>query len=225
MRILIVEDQPEIALLMTERLRKAGFDADQVGAAQDAMQALQSVGYAAMLLDRRLPDGDGVAIIPQARNIQPRMRVLLVTAMREIDQRVAGLEAGADDYLTKPFAPDELVARIRACMRRSDMIALPAISVGNLSFDPNTQEAFVDGAPLLLPKTSLLLLGALMRRAGRAVTYPALIDEVYGDDEPERIGALKMLVMRLKQRLGERQARVEIHAPRGIGYIIREARS
>jgi len=223
-RILIVEDQPEIASLISERVRKEGFQTDRVGAAGEAIAALEHCDYAAMLLDRRLPDADGVAIIPRARSLRPNLRILVVSAMQALDESIAGLDAGADDYLAKPFASDELLARLRACLRRSNVAAAPKIIIANLSFDPNAEEAFVDGAPLLLSKTTMLLLGALARRAGRAVTYAALIEEVYGDDDPERIGALKMLVMRLKQRLKERDASIEIHAPRGIGYLIRERR-
>ncbi len=225
MRILIVEDQSDIASLIADRVGRSGYAPDHVGSLADALEALRNYDYPVMLLDRRLPDGDGVSTLPEMKAIRPGVRILLVTAARSIDERVNGLEAGADDYLTKPFAPEELIARIRASLRRPGAAPVPAVTLRGLSFDLNTLEASIDGQPFIPPRRELLLLGALMRRAGRAVTFATLIEEIYGADDDVNIGALKMLVLRLRQRLKDRRAGVEIHAPRGIGYLIREARA
>lgn len=224
MRILIVEDQPEMASLLAERLTQSGYVADSVGTLADAMEALKQYEYPMMLLDRRLPDGDGVSILPMVRSTKPGLRVMLVTALRSIDERVSGLDAGADDYLTKPFDVDELLARIRAVLRRPDGACAPPVLLGDLSFDLNQHEAFVRGQSFVTSKRELLLLEALMRRAGRAVKHSTLISEIYGLDDVVQADALKMSVSRLRHRLKERDAGVDIHTLRGIGYLIERSR-
>lgn len=224
MRILIVEDQPEMASLLAERLTQSGYIADSVGTLADAMEALKQYEYPMMLLDRRLPDGDGVSILPMVRSTKPGLRVMLVTALRSIDERVSGLDAGADDYLTKPFDVDELLARIRAVLRRPDGACAPPVLLGDLSFDLNQHEAFVRGQSFVTSKRELLLLEALMRRAGRAVKHSTLISEIYGLDDVVQADALKMSVSRLRHRLKERDAGVDIHTLRGIGYLIERSR-
>jgi two-component system, OmpR family, response regulator len=225
MRILIVEDQRDMATLIADRINCAGFVSDHVGGLGEALEALQAHDYPIMLLDRRLPDGDAISVLPEIRRIRPGIRILLVTALRSIDDKINGLDAGADDYLTKPFDVDELLARIRASLRRPGGRLLPSILVGDLSFDLNTHEASIAGRPLLLHKREMLLLESLMRRAGRAVTHNTLIEEIYGLDETVQIDAVKMLVSRLRQRLKEWSADVEIHSARGIGYLIAKTRT
>ncbi|BBU64228.1 DNA-binding response regulator (plasmid) [Methylosinus sp. C49] len=225
MRILIVEDQPELAMLVAGRLTKSGYVADSVATLAEAVEAVAQFDYPVILLDRRLPDGDGVSILKQLRTSKPASRVLLVTAARSIDDRINGLDAGADDYLTKPFAVDELLARIRAVLRRPQGAAPPPVALGELTFDLDQREAFVRGNPLVLAKRELLLLEALMRRAGRAVKHGTLIGEIYGLDDSVQIDALKMSVSRLRQRLKECEAGVEIHTLRGIGYLIESSRA
>lgn len=225
MRILIVEDQRDMAALIADRIGGSGLLVDRVGAIGDALDALKSYDYPVMLLDRRLPDGDGISILSPARRIRPELRVILVTALGSIEDRIAGLEAGADDYLTKPFDADELLARVRASLRRPGGKPLPIVSLGALSFDPNTCEATVAERPLSLHKREMLLLETLMRRAERAVKHSTLISEIYAYDEPVQRHALKMLVFRLRQRLMDAGAGVEIHSARGIGYLIRKSRA
>jgi two-component system, OmpR family, response regulator len=224
MRILIVEDQRDMAALIADRIADVGFVADQVEGIGEALEALQARDYPIMLLDRRLPDGDAISILPEIRRVRPGIRIILVTALQSIDEKINGLDAGADDYLTKPFDPDELLARIRASLRRPGGRPIPPIALGSLSFYPATFEATVLEKPLLLHKREVLLLESLMRRAGRAVTHDMLIEEIYGLEENVQIDALKMLVSRLRQRLKERNADVEIHSARGIGYLIAKSR-
>ncbi len=225
MRILVVEDERDIASMIGERMSRSGYVADRVGSLCDALEALRAYDYPAMLLDRRLPDGDGLSILPDIRRERPGIRVLMITAMRSIDDRIDGLDAGADDYLTKPFDANELLARIRASLRRPGGTPLPSVTIGALSFELTTNDAFIHGKPFIPPKRELLLLGVLMRRAGRATTHSALIEEVYGLDESLQIDTIKMMVSRLRQRLAELEAGVEIHSARGIGYLIRSAHS
>lgn len=225
MRILIVEDQTEIAAHLSNRLAASGYGADVAGTLYDAVEAIRQFDYPLVVMDRRLPDGDGLAALPTIRQMRPAARVLLVTAMRSIDERVNGLDAGADDYLTKPFEDTELMARIRAVLRRPSAALTPNVVLGNLVFDFNQQCASVSGRPLYLPKRETLLLEALVRCAGRAVKHDTLISEVYGPTESIQPDALKMSVSRLRHHLKEHDTCVEIHTLRGIGYLLEELRS
>jgi DNA-binding response OmpR family regulator len=224
-RILIVEDQREMAALIAERIDDAGFVTDHVGDIAEALEALRTRDYPLVLLDRRLPDGDSIGAVPTIRHLRPGIRIVFVTALHSTDNKICGLDAGADDYLSKPFDADELVARIRASLRRPGGRSQPPIVVGNLSFDLEAREAQVSGRPFVLHRRELLLLEALVRRAGRAVTHDSLFEDIYGFGETAQIDALKMLVSRLRQRLEKQAAGVEIHAARGIGYLIRKARA
>ncbi|PWB79478.1 MAG: two-component system response regulator [Methylocystaceae bacterium] len=221
MRILIVEDERELAALLSERMREDGFVTDRVTTAVAALDAIRDYDYPIVLLDRRLPDGDGVSIIPEARRLRPMIRILVVSALRNIDNRVEGLDAGADDYLTKPFDATELLARVRASLRRPGSAPLPPVVVGDLTFDVNTREASIAGRPLLLFKREALLLESLMRRAGRVVTHATLIEELYGFDEAAQSSALKTLASRLRRRLEADGARADVQSVRGVGYLIR----
>ena len=224
MRILIVEDQLDLAAQLNELLARTGYVADRVTTMTDALDVVAMHDYPLILLDRRLPDGDSVSIIPRIRAVRPGIRVLLITALRSIEDRVNGLDAGADDYLTKPVDPNELLARIRASLRRPGGAELPTVTVADLSFDLNRGEAFVKGEAFVGPKREMLLLEALVRRAGRTATHPVLMEQVYGLEENVQSDALKMMVSRLRQRLKERGAGVEIHAARGVGYLLAKSR-
>lgn len=214
-----------MASLVADRLTQSGYLADCVGTLAEAIEALKQYDYPLILLDRRLPDGDGVSILQMVRSTNPSIRVLLVTALRSIDERINGLDAGADDYLTKPFDVDELLARVRAILRRPDGALVPPVALGDLSFDLNLHEAFIRGQPFFVSKRELLLLESLLRRAGRAVKHSTLISEIYGLNDSVQIDALKMSVSRLRQRLKDCGAGVEIHTLRGIGYLIERSRA
>ncbi|WP_428990951.1 response regulator transcription factor [Methylocapsa aurea] len=224
MRILLVEDELDVARSISRKLGDAGLGADHVASLDEAREALSGASYALVVLDRRLPDGDGLSFLPEMRRMQPGIRVLMLSAYDQTDEIVAGLEAGADDYLTKPFKFAELMARIRAGLRRPGAESLPPIVVGDLSFDPHLRDVSVRGKSVVLQRRELMLLEALMRRAERMVSREALIEEIYGFSEDANPKILNLLVMRLRRRLEEEDARVDIHAARGIGYMIRKAR-
>ena len=220
MRILVVEDQLDLGSMLAESLSSGGFVVDRASTIAETLEAVRSYDYPIVLLDRRLPDGDAICALKQIRSLRPSIRVLIVTALRSLDDRVSGLDAGADDYLTKPFATDESLARIRASLRRPGAGPIPLVSLGTLAFDFNLHEATVAGAPLRLRKRELLLLEALMRRAGRAVTHSAIIEDIYAADENVQNDALRMLVSRLRQRLRDAGAKVDIYSTKGVGYLI-----
>jgi two-component system OmpR family response regulator len=223
MRVLLIEDEPEMARALGVRLGRSGFIADYVGGIEEARAALRCNRYALALVDRRLPDGDGLDLLSEIKRSQPGIRVLVLTAFHAVSERISGLDAGADDYLAKPFDLDELMARIRACLRRSDVENAPPATLGALSFDFVTHQVSIKGAPLVLHRRELALLEALMRNAGRLVLRDQLYEEVYGFEDDVQMNALNILVSRLRKKLEELNAGVEIHAARGIGYMLAKA--
>ncbi|QGM45454.1 response regulator [Methylocystis heyeri] len=222
MRILLVEDHEELAHEIRRRMESSGFAVDRVATFQDAMTALWSQQYPVVVLDRRLPDGDGLSIIPDIRRRQPGCRVLVLTALDAVDERINGLDAGADDYLTKPFDLDEMMARIRASLRRPGGDAAPPITIGELSFDLRSRNISIAGKPVILHQRELALLEGLLRRAGRIVERETLLSEIWGLDGEVQSHALTIIVSRLRSRLEKLGARVEINMVRGVGYFISE---
>jgi two-component system OmpR family response regulator len=224
MRILLVEDQASLARQVAEKIQRSGYDVDQVETIEEALRALDSCAYSLALLDRRLPDGDGVSLVPRIRKMRPETRILMLTALDAIDDRIEGLDAGADDYLTKPFNLDEMIARIRANLRKHGASPAPPVAIGAMSFDLERREAFVKDRPLLLSRRELILLATLVRRANCVVSREALNAELYGYGEEVQDHALTSLVSRLRTRLAASDARVEIYSARALGYILRETK-
>ncbi|MBM3550764.1 MAG: response regulator transcription factor [Alphaproteobacteria bacterium] len=222
MRILLVEDHEDQARHVRRHLKRSGFSVDRVGTIRDALLAIQSFQYALALLDRKLPDGDGLTIIPLLRRQQPESRILILSALDAVDDRIGGLDAGGDDYLTKPFDLDELMARVRASLRRPGGGTLPPIRIGALTFDVGSRTAFVAGNPVAFRQRELALLEALVRRGGRIVERETLFSEIWGMDDDVQPNALANVVSRLRTRLEELGAGVEIEMVRGIGYFISE---
>jgi two-component system, OmpR family, response regulator len=227
MRILLVEDEPEMARLIVEWLHQFGFDADHVATIGKARESIGAHSYSLALLDRRLPDGDGVSLIKDIRRTHPGIRVLMLTALDSVSDKIMGLDAGADDYLPKPFDIDELLARIRANLRRSGAGAgaQPPMTVAALSFDVESREIFVSGRPIMLHRRELALLESLVRRQGRATPRDTLVEEVYGGECELQSNALDALVSRLRRHLNENDAGVAIHPIRGVGYMLTKSMS
>jgi DNA-binding response OmpR family regulator len=223
MRVLLVEDEPEMAALVALDIEAQGFAVDCVGSIDEALTAVRLARYGLVVLDRRLPDGDGIAILPELRRGAPGAPVLALTALDAVPDRVRGLDAGADDYLAKPFDIEELRARIRAALRRPGAGASPPISVGRLRFDPNSREVSVGGEVLVLQRRELALLETLVRRARRVVQRATLLNEVYGFDEEPSSNTLDAHVSRLRKRLTRLGSGVAIHPVRGVGYMLDEA--
>jgi two-component system OmpR family response regulator len=225
MRILLLEDQAELADRISRSIRRAGFAVDAVSTLRDAEAALDIQSYEITLLDRRLPDGDGLSLIARIRHEQPGARILMLTALDALDDRIAGLDAGADDYLVKPFALEELMARIRASLRRPGGERAPPIAIGRLSFDVETRTASIDGAPVVLLRRELALLDALIRRVHCVVARETLVSMIYGIDDEIDEHALTKLASRLRARLVEMNAGVHIHTARGLGYMLTNQRT
>lgn len=224
MRILVVEDEPELAVATAARLTAEGFVVDHFGSLGTAIEAVMNAQYRAILLDRRLPDGDGLSLLPVLRTRPSPPPVIVLTALDDVPDRVAGLDAGADDYLIKPFAFDELMARLRVLLRRSGgAAAAPRVALGRLEFDLGTLDAWVGGVPLPVPRRELAILNTLMRRAGRVVMREHIESQVYGFDDDISSNALESHVSRLRKRLVEAGAGVVLHGVRGLGYMLRAA--
>lgn len=222
MRVLLVEDDPSLGPSLAARLSSDGYVVDTVTCLGDAIEAVMSAPYRAVLLDRRLPDGDGLALLPVVRTRTPAPAVLVLTALDDVPARVAGLEAGADDYLVKPFAYEELRARLLTRLRRGgDEAPSAPMVVGRLHYDLRNREARVGETTLMLPRRELAILDTLMRRAGRVVMREHLEAQVYGFDDDIQSNALEAHVSRLRRRLAEAGSEVLLHGVRGVGYMLR----
>jgi DNA-binding response OmpR family regulator len=222
MRFLLVEDNAELARLLTAGLVAQGLAADVVETAADARLALGSIRYSAMILDLGLPDEDGMNVLKELRRDRDPLPVLVLTARGSVDDRVQGLRAGADDYLVKPFALEELVARLQALMRRPGELLGRSLSIANLVFDTESRQIFVDGRPELFSARESAVLELLMRRQGRVVTKKAVEDQIFGMSSDVASNAVEVYVSRLRKHLTECQALLQIHTIRGVGYMIAE---
>jgi DNA-binding response OmpR family regulator len=220
-RILLVEDEPEMAAALCAALSRYDMVIDHVLTLGEAKAAVAARVHTAVLLDRRLPDGDGLSLIPTLRAKGLGMPVIVLTARGELSDRIDGLDTGADDYLAKPFAVEELLARLRAVLRRSTELQSDCVRIGRLSFDLSHRTASVDGVLLELPRRELLVLEALVRRTGRTVLRASLEEAVYSFDDEIQSNALDAHVSRLRRKLADSNAGAEIHGIRGIGYLLR----
>ena len=221
MRLLFVEDDPHIASAVIRNLEVSGFAVDHAASLIDAQASVEAQRYDVMVLDLGLPDGDGLELLRHLRNRRDPLPVLVLTARDAVADRVAGLEAGADDYLVKPFAHEELVARLRALMRRPREDLGGAVRVANLTYRPAAGSFIVNGDRLLLlPRREHMLLAALMRRPGRVVTRNALEDAIWDFAQEIESNALESHVSRLRRRLAGAGATVEIRSIRGVGYLL-----
>jgi len=219
-RILVVEDVERLAGLIVKGLRKAGFEADAVHTAADARRGVEEGAYDAAVLDLGLPDRDGIDLLRDLRAAEVTLPVIVLTTRITVDDRVAGLNAGADDYITKPFAFEELVARLRALLRRPPASVGDVLSVGNLSFNTTSREVDVGGEPALLPPKEQMLLEHLMRKPDGVVSKVFLEDNIYGAGHSASANSLEVLTHRLRARLRDLGARVVIHTVRGLGYML-----
>lgn len=225
MRILLVEDNKELAERIAQHMRRGGFAIDHVASIDAGSTVLADFPYSFALLDRRLPDGDGLSLASMIRRRQPECYIFVISALDAVDDRIEGLNAGADDYLTKPFNLDELMARIRANLRRRKGSPAPLIEVGDLSFDPNQRTVSIRGEQTLFLRREFAALEALIMRAGRLTPRETLIAAIYGMDEEVQEHTLTTLISRLRTRLASMEAGVEIHSARGLGYLLKAGAS
>lgn len=221
MRILLIEDEPEMASVLKTALERRDIVVDHVSTLADAEAMARLGSFDAVVLDRRLPDGDGLSLIPRLRALHMDAPVIALTAMSGLDDRVSGLNAGADDYMVKPFATEELVARLHALHRRQFALRAEQAVVGRLTYDFRHREALVEDQALDLPRRERLVLETLIRRPGRAIMRSALEGAVYALDDEIGSNALDAHISRLRRKLEDVAAGIEIMAIRNIGYLLR----
>ena len=222
MRLLVVEDEPRIVEVLRAALGRAGFVVDAVTTVADARAAAPLVAYDAVILDLGLPDGDGMELLVALRRAGNRVPVLVLTARDAVEARVTGLDAGADDYLIKPFAMVELIARTKALLRRPGQALGMVLEAGNILFDTIGRDVRVGSAVLPLARQELAILEHLMRRLGRVVPKAVLEEKLYGMDEELGSNAIPVHVHHLRRKLAEAGAGAEVHTVRGIGYLLTE---
>jgi DNA-binding response OmpR family regulator len=222
MRLLIVEDNIELARLVAASLVAAGYETDVVGTVGEARDAVGSVKYAAMILDLNLPDGDGLSLLVELRRRMDPLPVLVLTARDGLQDRVTGLRNGADDYLAKPFAVVELVARLEAILRRPGQLLGSSLNLANLVYDTESRQIFIDGIPRVFSARETSVLEILLRRQGRVVPKKNVEDHIFGLTGEVASNAVEVYVSRLRKQLSECGAKILIHTIRGVGYLMAE---
>ena len=225
MRLLLVEDNERFAALLKQGLASAGFSVDVLMTAQDANSALDAGRWDVVVLDRGLPDGDGIEVLTGMRRQGDSTPVLILTAHGNLKDRVNGLQNGADDYLVKPFALEELVARLQALLRRPGNLLGLALRLGNLTLDTVARQVFVDDRPILFSAREIAVLEHLLRRSGRVVAKTLLESSLYGPAQEVGSNAVEVHVHRLRRHLVETGASVQVHTVRGVGYMIGEEKN
>jgi DNA-binding response OmpR family regulator len=222
MRLLLVEDNDRLSQFVVKGLSDAGFAVDRVARLDDASVALRAGRFDAVVLDLGLPDGDGGDWLKDRRAEGNQHPVLMLTARASTGDKVKGLNVGADDYLAKPFEMAELIARLKALLRRPGGALALTLEVGNIRFDTVHREAMVGGRVVVLSRSELTLLELLLRRAGRVVARRMLEEGLYGFDDVVGSNSLEAHVSRLRKKLEGAGASVQIHTLRGIGYMAGE---
>jgi two-component system OmpR family response regulator len=221
MRVLLVEDDNRIADDVARALTANGYVVETAIEGEDAWFRGDTEEYSAVILDLGLPRMDGLSILKRWRTNGRRMPVLILTARGSWAERVDGIDAGADDYLPKPFHMEELLSRLRAIIRRSTGAASSVVAIGDVTLDERQMRVFVRGAPISLSPLEYRAIAYLMLHRGRVVPQHELEEAVYGDDEERDSNVLEVLIGRVRRKLGVPL----IATRRGFGYIVEEPQS
>jgi DNA-binding response OmpR family regulator len=222
MRVLVVEDERRLAELIARRFRTEYFETDLAFDGNEGLARALSGCYDAIVLDRMLPEIDGIEICRRLRQAKVETPILMLTARRELDERVEGLDAGADDYLGKPFAFSELLARVRALTRRAERPLLPTmLQVGDLTLDTQRHRVERAGAEIELSPREFALLEYLMRNAGQVVTREQILDRVWGYDAEPEGNVIDLYIHYLRRKIDAARPDPLIRTVRGVGYTIR----
>ena len=224
MRVLVVEDEKKTASFIRKALQAEGFAVDVCHNGDEAWSAARATPFDAIVLDIMLPGRDGLSLLRQLRERQNTTPVLLLSARGEVNERVEGLNAGADDYLPKPFVLAELIARVRALGRRSGESKPPVLRVGDLTLDTITREARRGGATIELTTREYRLLEYLMRSAGRICGRMAILEKVWDYDFDPGSNLVDVNIMRLREKVDSGFESKLLHTVRGIGYVMKESR-
>lgn len=215
MRVLVVDDEQELADVIARGLRQAGMAVDVSTSGEDALFKLEITSYDLLVLDRQMPDVHGDDICRQVVSLPERPRILMLTAAGEIDDRVEGLELGADDYLVKPFVMAELIARLRAIARRPSLALPPTLKIGDLEIDTTRRSVLRAGRAVSLTRKEFGVLEMLAMAEGRVVSAEELLDHVWDEMADPFTNAVRITMMTLRRKLGEPPI---IETVVGVGY-------
>jgi two-component system response regulator QseB len=218
-RLLLVEDDPMIGASVQRGLRQEGYAVDWLREGEGAETAFATTQYDLLLLDLGLPGISGLQVLTRLRQLGHHQPVLILTARDAVSERVRGLDAGADDYLVKPFDLNELAARIRALLRRHGGRSSPVLGAGRLQLDPTSHEVSLDGQPVTLSAREFSLLQALLEQPGRPLSRAQLEERIYGWGEEVESNAVEVYIHALRRKLGTET----IKNLRGVGYFVPEA--
>jgi DNA-binding response OmpR family regulator len=222
MQILIVEDDQRLARQLKKGLDENGHSVSLAFDGLDGLEAARQGHFDVLVLDVMLPRLDGFAVVKRLRSAGSKSPILMLTARDSAEDIVAGLDAGADDYLTKPFALKVLLARLRALARRKEVEPQTRLQIGNVVLDPAQHTVKRAGSPVALTRTEFVLLETLMRNAGRVVTRDRLIEAVWGNEREVESNTLDVYVRQLRSKIEPEGNRKLIQTIRGVGYAMRE---
>ena len=222
MRIAIVEDDSKLASLLVKGLKQAGFAVDHAADGESGLHLLLSVPYDACIIDIMLPKRDGLSVIKELRLQKASTPILILSAKRSVDDRIAGLQTGSDDYLVKPFAFSELLARIQALIRRAGLSTIPNhLEVAHLRLDLLTREVYREERRIELQPREFALLEYLMRNSGRVVSKTMIMEHIWDYDFDPQTNVVDVLVWRLRNKIDRDFEGKMIHTIRGVGYVLR----
>lgn len=223
MRLLLAEDEKELSNALVAILKHNNYSVDAVYDGEEALAYLETDIYDGAILDIMMPKMDGITVLKEIRKQGNAVPVLLLTAKSEIDDRVEGLDSGADDYLTKPFATKELLARIRAMTRRQAQTTDSILKFENLTLNRSTYELASETTSLKLANKEFQMMEMLMTNAGRVISAEQFMDKIWGYDSEAEMNVVWVYISYLRKKLNTLEANVQIKATRGIGYSLEAA--
>ncbi len=223
MRILVVEDDKKIASFIVKGFKQNGFAVDHVLDGEEAFSMAQVNNYDAAVIDIMIPKMDGLSLIEELRKMKINTPVIILSAKRSVDDRIKGLKAGGDDYLTKPFSFSELLVRIQALLRRASIAASPVeLSVGNLKLHLLTREVLRGDTRIELQPREFALLEFLMRNAGNVLTKTVILEHIWDYHFDPQTNVVDVLVSRLRGKIDRGFDKKLIHTVRGVGYVLKD---
>ena len=225
MRVLIVEDDPQLGPWLRDALATAFGSSDMVTTLDEGRAAVAVRNFELVVIDRGLPDGDGLALLPDLRLQKPSPATIVLTSLDDPLDIARALNDGADDYVPKPFEPIELLARAKAVLRRLFLDKGAVVSIGNLTYDIVNRVVCIDQTPIVIPRRELAILEAMVRRTGRVVLRETLELAAYGFEDEIQSNAIESHVSRLRRRLREANCKVAIRPVRGLGYLLTDNNS
>jgi heavy metal response regulator len=222
MRILVVEDEEKVASFIKKGLEQSAYTVDLADNGEDGLEMARSNEYDAIVLDIMLPGMDGLQIVRELRGRGSAVPILALTARASMEDRVAGLDSGCDDYLAKPFGFDELLARLRALLRRASSRQVPKMEFAGLEIDPVTRAVNREGKPIELTNKEYAILELLMRRPGQVFTRTSLMENVWGYDFDSTSNVLDVYMNFLRKKIDQNFTNKLLHTVRGVGYVLKD---